>query len=67
MIVIADTSPINYLVRIGSVDLLPQLFGRVLVPPSVWGELRHPHTPEPVTGDARPADPGRGGMTHGNV
>ena len=48
MIVIADTSPINYLVCIGSADLLPQLYGRVLVPPSVCGELRHPHAPEVV-------------------
>lgn len=48
MIVIADTSPINYLVLIGSVDLLPQLYGRILVPPSVCSELQHPHSPEPV-------------------
>jgi predicted nucleic acid-binding protein len=48
MIVIADTSPVNYLVRIGSVDILPQLYGRVLVPPSVCGELQHPRAPEVV-------------------
>jgi predicted nucleic acid-binding protein len=27
MVVIADTSPINYLVRIEEIDLLPALFG----------------------------------------
>jgi predicted nucleic acid-binding protein len=48
MIVIADTSPVNYLVRIGSADVLPQLYGRVLVPPSVCGELQHHRAPEAV-------------------
>lgn len=48
MMVIADTSPVNYLVLIGSVDILPQLYGRVLVPPSVCSELQHPRAPETV-------------------
>jgi predicted nucleic acid-binding protein len=30
--VVADTSPLNYLVLIGEVDLLAQLYGEVLVP-----------------------------------
>jgi predicted nucleic acid-binding protein len=32
MIVVSDTSPINYLVLIGPVDVLPQLYGEVIVP-----------------------------------
>ena len=48
MIVIADTSPISYLVSISEIDILPKLYGRVLVPPSVADELRHPHAPEAV-------------------
>ena len=40
MIVIADTSPINYLVLIDAVEVLPALYGRVLVPPSVCAELQ---------------------------
>jgi predicted nucleic acid-binding protein len=48
MIVVADTSPINYLVLIGQIDLLPHFYGRVLVPPSVWGELNDAATPETV-------------------
>jgi len=32
MIVVADTSPINYLVLIGAVDILEPLYDRVLVP-----------------------------------
>lgn len=48
MIVIADTSPVNYLVLIQQADLLPRLFGRVLIPPAVWEELNDPDTPPPV-------------------
>jgi predicted nucleic acid-binding protein len=48
MIVIADTSPLNYLVLIQEVDLLPLLFGQVIVPPSVCRELKHPGASEEV-------------------
>jgi predicted nucleic acid-binding protein len=44
MIVVADTSPLNYLVLIDEVDLLPALFGRVLLPQAVLQELQHPKT-----------------------
>ena len=43
--VISDTSPINYLIRIGEIDLLPQLFGEVLIPPAVLQELQHAKAP----------------------
>ncbi|HOW73928.1 MAG TPA: DUF3368 domain-containing protein [Phycisphaerae bacterium] len=46
MIVISDTTPINYLVLIGQIDLLPRLFGRVLVPPAVLDELQSHGSPE---------------------
>jgi uncharacterized protein len=39
MIVVADTSPPLHLARIGQVDLIPAVVGRVLVPRTVWGEL----------------------------
>ena len=39
MRVIADTSPLNYLVWIESVEILPQLYGGVLIPPEVRDEL----------------------------
>jgi predicted nucleic acid-binding protein len=48
MIVIADTTPVNYLVLIQEADLLPQLFGQVLIPPAVFEELKDPETPAPV-------------------
>ena len=48
MIVVADTSPINYLVLIGHIEVLPYFYGRILIPPSVWDELLDVHTPEIV-------------------
>ena len=39
MIVVSDTSPLNYLVLIGEENLLPQLFGRVIIPQVVFDEL----------------------------
>ena len=40
MIIVADTSPLNYLVVIREIDLLPSLFGQVIIPPAVWAELQ---------------------------
>jgi predicted nucleic acid-binding protein len=48
MIVVADTSPINYLVLIGQINLLNQLYGRTLIPSAVLAELRHPAAPRTV-------------------
>ncbi|MGB6689918.1 MAG: DUF3368 domain-containing protein [Terracidiphilus sp.] len=48
MIVIADTSPINYLILIGHIDILPQLYGRILIPLAISEELLHNRTPESV-------------------
>lgn len=48
MIVIADATPVNYLVLIEKADLLPRLFGQVLIPPAVFDELKDPETPTPV-------------------
>jgi predicted nucleic acid-binding protein len=44
-LVVADTSPIFYLLSIGEIELLPRFFGRVLVPDEVHGELCHPTAP----------------------
>ena len=38
-IVIADTSPINYLILIGHIDILPSLFEKVILPSVVRDEL----------------------------
>lgn len=47
-VIIADTSPLNYLVLIGAVDVLASLYGEVLIPDVVAGELRSPAAPEAV-------------------
>lgn len=48
MIVVSDTSPINYLVLIGEIDLLPQLFEQIVIPQAVLDELQKTGTPELV-------------------
>ena len=48
MIVIADTSPINYLVLIDSVWILPELYQTISVPEAVFDELQAEETPEKV-------------------
>jgi hypothetical protein len=39
MIVVADTSPLNYLILIEQVKILEALYGQVIVPPAVQDEL----------------------------
>lgn len=48
MIVVSDTSPLNYLVLARSESALPSLFGRIVVPPAVLTELMHPRAPQLV-------------------
>ena len=48
MIVIADTSPINYPVLIGEINLLKTLYGDIILPLAVKAELLHPAAPERV-------------------
>ena len=48
MIVIADTTPINYLVLIEQADVLRELYGRVVIPQAVFTELQSNDTPEAV-------------------
>lgn len=49
MIVVSDNGPIAFLVEIGRIDLLPRLYGAVLVPPAVVEELRRTETPAIVS------------------
>jgi len=48
MIVVADASPLRYLLLIEVADILPKLYGRVLTSPVVLEELSQSHTPEAV-------------------
>lgn len=50
MIVVADASPLNYLIQINCDGLLRDLYGSVLVPASVIEELSHPSAPNVVAG-----------------
>ena len=44
MIVVSDTSPITALLTVGQIELLPQLFGEVVIPPAVKAELLRTHS-----------------------
>jgi predicted nucleic acid-binding protein len=48
MLVVSDTSPINYLVLMQQERLLPILYERVVIPPAVHEELQRSQTPEEV-------------------
>jgi predicted nucleic acid-binding protein len=48
MIVVSDTSPLNYLILIGQQEILPVLFRRVVAPPAVLAEMRQLGSPEIV-------------------
>jgi predicted nucleic acid-binding protein len=48
MIVVADTSPINYLILIEEIDILAKMYVRVVIPRAVREELLRPSTPEMV-------------------
>lgn len=49
-LVVADSSPINYLILIGHIDLLPALFEKVILPAAVRNELASRKAP-PVVRD----------------
>jgi len=48
VIVISDTSPLNYLVLIGAIDVLPRLFNAVYAPNAVLQELLDQAAPNVV-------------------
>ncbi len=48
MIVVADTSPVNYLILIGHVGVLGQIYGRVTIPEAVLDELSSSSAPASV-------------------
>jgi predicted nucleic acid-binding protein len=47
-LVIADTGPINYLILIGQIEVLPRMFERVVLPGAVQAELSSPVAPPQV-------------------
>lgn len=47
-VVVADTSPINYLLLIGEITILEGLYGEILIPPEVLAELSDVDAPPEV-------------------
>lgn len=50
MIVVADTSPISYLILIEQIELLPHFYGRIIIPPAVLHELQSAEAPPLIQG-----------------
>lgn len=48
MVVVSDTSPLNCLILIDYQDVLPTLFGQIIIPQAVLNELQHAKTPEKI-------------------
>jgi predicted nucleic acid-binding protein len=48
MPIVADATVFRYLVMVDAIEILPALFGTVLVPPAVVRELQHASTPARV-------------------
>lgn len=48
MIVVSDTSSLNYLILTDYEDVLPTLFGQIIIPQAVLNELQHARTPEKI-------------------
>jgi len=48
MIVVADATPLHYLIIIEHSDVFPKIFKKVIIPPAVAAELGRPKAPEVV-------------------
>ena len=46
--VVADTGPLNYLVLIGAIEIIPRICETVLIPAAVRDELSHSRAPQLV-------------------
>jgi predicted nucleic acid-binding protein len=48
MLVVSDATPLQALVRLGHVQVLPALYEQIVIPPAVASELSHRNTPTEV-------------------
>ena len=48
MLIVSDTSPVNYLVLIDEIEILPKIYGKIFLPQTVLEELKHTKAPVPV-------------------
>jgi predicted nucleic acid-binding protein len=44
-VIVSDTSPLHYLILCEAEAVLPRLFQKILIPPTVFAELTHPNAP----------------------
>jgi predicted nucleic acid-binding protein len=49
-LVVSDSGPLHYLVLCDAIQVVPKLYGQLVIPSAVARELAHPHTP-PVVRD----------------
>jgi len=49
MLVVADSSPLHYLILLDQAELLPRLFGNVLIPDAVAAELCDAASPRKIS------------------
>ena len=47
-LVVSDSGPIHYLVLCGAINVIPPLYGRLVIPSTVTEELTHPQAPSAV-------------------
>jgi predicted nucleic acid-binding protein len=48
MVVVSDTTPLNYLIQLGQIEVLQRRFRRIIIPNAVLGEMLHPKAPMAV-------------------
>jgi predicted nucleic acid-binding protein len=48
ILIVADTGPINYLIQIGEIEILPRMVEKVILPSPVQTELLHASAPAAV-------------------
>jgi predicted nucleic acid-binding protein len=48
-LVVSDSGPIHYLVLCGAIEVVPHLYGQLVIPSAVAQELTHPRTPREVS------------------
>ena len=45
VVIVSDTSPINYLLLCGTLEVLPRLYGKIIIPRAVHAELANRDAP----------------------
>jgi len=48
MTVVADTTPLNYLILIDLTQIVSELFGQITIPRAVLNELQSPQAPDKI-------------------